>query len=198
VTASTHESKDRVTVYTIGHSTRSIPEFIAVLASAGVTMVVDVRSLPRSRRHPEYNLDRLPALLAEHSVAHGHLVELGGRRGRSREVPADVNAFWDNQSFHNYADYALSSAFARGLERLIELARQHRCAIMCSEAVWWRCHRRIVADHLLARGHAVIHLMGVDRQTPAEVTPGAVVDGLRVTYPGQAIAQAGDAPQAPP
>lgn len=196
MTASSRESTGRVVVYTVGHATRRIEEFVAVLASACVTTVVDVRSLPRSRRNPDYDLDRLPGLLAAHGIGHEHLAELGGRRGRARGVPAEVNAFWDNQSFHNYADYALSDAFARGLERLIGLARQGPTAMMCAEAVWWRCHRRIVADHLIARGHAVIHLMGVNRRMPGELTRGAVVDGVRVTYPRPAptAARAGASP----
>lgn len=173
----------RPTLYTIGHSTRTIQEFVEILKSAAVETVVDVRSIPRSRRHPDYNLDRLPGLLAEHGVGHEHVAQLGGRRSKSRDVSPDVNAFWENQSFHNYADYALSAAFATGLDRLLELAGQRRSAIMCSEAVWWRCHRRIVTDHLLARGHEVIHLMGPNQRTSAELTRGAVVVGEQVMYP---------------
>ena len=183
MSAASRESPQRPVVYTVGHSTRSIDEFVALLASAGIETVVDVRSLPRSRRHPDYNLDRLPRLLADHGLGHEHIAELGGRRTKSREVPADVNALWENQSFHNYADHALSDVFGRGLARLVELARRQRSAIMCSEAVWWRCHRRIISDHLLARGHEVIHLMSPTQQTRAVLTRGAKVEGDRVTYP---------------
>ena len=183
MTASARESARRPLIFTVGHSTRTVAEFIELLATASIATVVDVRSIPRSRRNPDYNLDRLPRVLADHGLGHEHFAELGGRRGRSSDVPADVNALWDNQSFHNYADHALSDVFQVGLARLVELAAESRAAIMCSEAVWWRCHRRIIADHLLARGHTVIHLMGATRQTPAVLTRGAMVEGDRVTYP---------------
>jgi uncharacterized protein (DUF488 family) len=114
------------------------------------------------------------------------LTELGGRRPRARDIPPEVNGLWENQSFHNYADYALSDEFASGLARLLGLAAERRCAIMCSEAVWWRCHRRIIADHALVRGWPVFHLMGADRIVPASLTPGAQPrDGL-VFYPAVA------------
>ena len=116
-------------------------------------------------------------------MGHCRIAALGGLRGRSNEVPAETNGFWTNRSFHNYADYALSEEFSEGLGELIELAAKRRTAVMCSEAVWWRCHRRIIADHLLARGYEVEHLMGEDRVTPATMTPGARVEGSRVTYP---------------
>ena len=183
MTESSRDSASRSPIYTVGHSTRTIPEFVQLLESANVNTVVDVRSIPKSRRNPDYNVDRLPELLAERGIEHEHFAELGGRRGRSRDVPTEVNAFWENQSFHNYADYALTQQFGLGLVRLIALAARRRCAIMCSEAVWWRCHRRIIADHLLTRGHEVIHLMSPSHHTPAVLTRGAVVEGDRVTYP---------------
>jgi uncharacterized protein (DUF488 family) len=176
-------STPRSTVYTVGHSTRSIQEFVDLLESAQIETVIDVRATPKSRRNPDYNLDRLPLLLRDHGIGHEHIGELGGRRARSTVVAPTVNDLWDNQSFHNYADYALSEPFASGLARLLELAGQRRCAIMCSEAVWWRCHRRIIADHLLARGHEVMHLMSPTNHTPATLTRGAVVDAGEVTYP---------------
>jgi uncharacterized protein (DUF488 family) len=111
------------------------------------------------------------------------MAALGGLRGRTRGVPVEVNGLWTNQSFHNYADYALSAPFQAGLAHLLERGRERRCAIMCSEAVWWRCHRRIVADHLIARGEAVIHILGPGRLEPARLTPGAVVQGGAVVYP---------------
>jgi uncharacterized protein (DUF488 family) len=177
------ESTRRAIIYTVGHSTRTISEFVRLLQSAGVDTVVDVRSLPRSRRNPDYNLDRLPGLLANHQIGHEHIAELGGRRGKSHDVAPKLNAFWENQSFHNYADHALSEHFSAGLNRLVGLAGDRRCAIMCSEAVWWRCHRRIIADHLIARGYEVLHLMAPNLVTRAELTRGAVLDGNRVTYP---------------
>jgi uncharacterized protein (DUF488 family) len=134
-----------------------------MLAAAGVRQVIDVRTVPRSRTNPQYNLDVLPGELRPWQVGYERIAELGGLRGRSRIVPPDVNGFWENQSFHNYADYALSPEFERGLEQLMTVAAERPTAIMCSEAVWWRCHRRIIADHLLSRGLTVLHLMGARR-----------------------------------
>ena len=115
-------------------------------------------------------------------VGYERIAELGGLRGRS-DVPPEVNAFWQNRSFHNYADYALSDAFERGLDRLIEIAAERRTAIMCAEAVWWRCHRRIIADYLMLRGRDVFHLMGEGRAEPARMTPAATERDGRLVYP---------------
>jgi uncharacterized protein (DUF488 family) len=114
------------------------------------------------------------------------MAALGGLRGKSRDVLPDVNGLWENGSFHNYADYAFSPPFRAGLAHLIEVGRERRCAIMCSEAVWWRCHRRIVADYLIAGGETVIHIMGPGRLEPARLTPGAVVQPKAVVYPAPA------------
>lgn len=174
---------DKAPVYTIGHSTRSLEEFVEILRGGGVRCVVDVRSIPRSRTNPQYNLDTLPEALAGWQIRHRFIEELGGRRPRQKDVDPEVNALWRNQSFHNYADYALSDTFREGLRELEELADAKPCAIMCSEAVWWRCHRRIVADYLLARGRPVFHLMGSDRIDPATMTSGARKQGETVVYP---------------
>ena len=170
--------------FTIGHSNRSITEFIDILRDASIGLVVDVRRLPGSRAYPQFDSDRLAASLAEVQIAYEHIKPLGGRRGRVDADAAETNGSWRNRSFHNYADYALSQEFRKGLDRLLELGTKRRCAIMCSEAVWWRCHRRIVADHLLARGEDVFHLMGKGRPQQAEPTTGAVFrqDGS-VIYP---------------
>ena len=170
-------------IFTVGHSTRSIPEFAELLRRGPVSLVVDVRTVPRSRRNPQYNEDVLGAELRPYQVGYARIADLGGLRGRSPDVPNEVNAFWQNQSFHNYADYALSDRFAAALDELMQLSREKRCAIMCAEAVWWRCHRRIIADYLLARGRTVLHLMGSGRVEPASLTPGAVPRGDGVTYP---------------
>lgn len=169
---------------TIGHSTRAPGEFLDMLRAAGVRMVLDVRAFPRSRRNPEYNIDRLPATLAECQIGYRHAPALGGRRPRQAGVDPAVNALWRVQSFHNYADYALGGDFAAAFAELEELGRQQRIAVMCSEAVWWRCHRRIIADHLLFSGHPVDHLMGPGHTDPAVPTRGAhcTADGA-VTYP---------------
>jgi uncharacterized protein (DUF488 family) len=146
--------------YTIGHSNRSFGDFVDLLRSAEVTCVADVRTVPRSRANPQYNQDALPEALATFEIGYEHLASLGGLRGRARDVPADVNAFWQNEAFHNYADYAMSEGFRRGLRRLQELGHTQRCAVMCAEAVWWRCHRRIIADYLIAAGEEVFHIIG--------------------------------------
>ena len=159
--------------FTIGHSTRTIEEFVDLLRVGEVGMVVDIRTVPRSRTNPQYNLDTLPEALAACQIGHTRIEELGGLRGKSRDVAPAVNGWWENRSFHNYADYALTGEFHRGLEELIALGRERRVAMMCSEAVWWRCHRRIVADYLLTRGESVFHLMGPDRVEPAKITPAA-------------------------
>lgn len=171
--------------YTIGHSTRTVEAFVELIRLAGVSLVADIRTVPKSRTNPQYNKETLPENLAVFQIAYEHIAELGGLRGKTQVAAPEENGYWDNQSFHNYADYAAFSAdFPAGLERLIMLGRKQRCAIMCSEAVWWRCHRRIVSDYLLARGETVFHLMGQDRIEPAHMTDGAKVHPSgRVTYP---------------
>lgn len=169
-------------VFTIGHSTRSIPEFVTLLQAGRVELVVDIRTVPRSRTNPQYNGDVLGQALAPFQIAHCRIAELGGLRKKS-DVPPEVNALWRNKSFHNYADYALHQPFRDGLATLIQASMERRTAIMCAEAVWWRCHRRIVADYLIATGREVFHLMGEDTVTSASLTEGAVVDADRIRYP---------------
>jgi uncharacterized protein (DUF488 family) len=170
--------------YTVGHSTRSLDEFAELLRAADVSLVADIRTVPKSRSNPQYNRDVLPDNLAAFQIGYEHIAELGGLRSKAKLVSPELNGFWQSQSFHNYADYALTERFAHGLERLIALGRTRCCAMMCSEAVWWRCHRRLVADHLLARGERVLHLMGRDRIEPATLTNGARVQPSGVViYP---------------
>ncbi|HEV8261614.1 MAG TPA: DUF488 domain-containing protein [Burkholderiales bacterium] len=157
-------------VFTIGHSTRSLTEFVSLLKQADVTLVADVRTVPRSRTNPQYNRATLPQELAEVRITYAHIAALGGLRGREHGIPPAVNAFWDNASFHNYADYAMTVPFRSGLDALRTLAHVQRCAIMCAEAVWWRCHRRIIADYLLHEGETVFHILGEDRLEPARMT----------------------------
>ncbi len=144
-----------------------------MLMSVEVTLVVDVRTVPRSRTNPQYNTDALPQSLASFQIGYEHIAALGGLRSKDRSVPPGVNAFWQNGSFHNYADYAMGSDFRTGLARLCELGRNQRCAIMCAEAVWWRCHRRIIADYLLAGSEEVFHLIGSGKIEPARMTSAA-------------------------
>jgi uncharacterized protein (DUF488 family) len=170
--------------FTIGHSTRSVTEFICLLREAEIEVVVDVRAVPRSRTNPRYNSDALPEPLAECDIGYEHLAALGGLRPRSSNVPPYVNGLWQNQSFHNYADYAMSEKFRSGLVRLLDLGRNRRCAIMCAEAVWWRCHRRIITDYLLAAGAEVFHLLGRGHVDKAQMTPGAKINEAgALTYP---------------
>lgn len=160
--------------FTIGHSNRSVDELVELLGDAGVQLLMDVRAFPRSYTHPQFNEDVLPLSLAPVDISYEHLSPLGGRRSRSKHVPAELNAFWSNQSFHNYADYALSDDFHAGLDNLIAQGHASCCAIMCSEAVWWRCHRRIITDYLLARGETVFHILGRGHVDEARLTIAAV------------------------
>src|SRR5262245_39372844 len=160
-------------IFTIGHSTRSFEDFVDLLQQADVRHVADVRTVPRSRRNPQYNSDVLPAALSTFQIGYTHIAALGGRRGRTRGVAPLLNAFWENQSFHNYADYAMSEDFGRGLAVLQDLGHTQRCAVMCAEVLWWRCHRRIIADYLIATGETVFHILGPGNIVPAQSTPAA-------------------------
>jgi uncharacterized protein (DUF488 family) len=160
------------TIFTIGHSTRTIGEFVALLRQVDVDLVVDVRSIPRSRTNPQFNADALPEALAEAGIAYRHLPALGGLRHRTKGAGPSPNTLWRVAAFRNYADYAGTDAFRTGLDELRALARDHCCAIMCAEAVWWRCHRRIIADYLLVGGVSVAHIVGHHKIDPAKVTPG--------------------------
>jgi uncharacterized protein (DUF488 family) len=173
--------------FTVGHSIRSFDEFAGLLRTAGVRSVVDVRTVPRSRTNPQFNRDTLPQALSEIQIGYEHIPALGGLRGVSRDVPLRVNGFWQNQSFHNYADYAMSESFRKGFRRLLDLGHQQPTAIMCAEAVWWRCHRRIIADYLIAGGETVFHVLSPNRIEPATLTPAAKL-GLDtvITYPAAA------------
>jgi uncharacterized protein (DUF488 family) len=170
--------------FTIGHSTRSIAEFVELLRESEIEVVVDVRTVPRSRTNPQFNRDMLPATLSEFATDYEHIAQLGGLRSRSLNVPPSLNAFWQNPSFHNYADYAMSEDFKAGLMRLRELGHTKRSAIMCAEAVWWRCHRRIITDYLLAVGDEVFHIIGPNQVERARLTPAANLRTTGVlTYP---------------
>jgi len=172
--------------FTIGHATRPIGEFIDLLQAADVALIADVRTVPRSRTNPQFNRDALPASLAVCSIGYEHIASLGGLRGRNREVQRELNAFWLNDSFHNYADYAMSEDFGAGLARLRELGREKRCAIMCAETLWWRCHRRIITDYLLATGETVFHILGRGDVTPAVMNEAARIQPSGcLTYPAK-------------
>lgn len=172
---------------TIGHSNRGIDEFLGMLQEAQVNLLVDVRSFPRSRSNPAYNIDRIPAELAKVGIDYRHCPALGGRRPRQAGIDESLNALWRERSFHNYADYALGETFGEALDTLIRLGEEQRLALMCAEAVWWRCHRRIITDYLLLNGHPVDHLMAPGRTEPAKPTPGSErTDAGKVIYPPDA------------
>jgi uncharacterized protein (DUF488 family) len=159
--------------FTIGHATRPIVLFIEILKEADARLVVDVRTAPRSRTNPQFDRDTLAASLAGYDVDYTHIAKLGGLRPRQKQVPASTNAFWQNRSFHNYADYAMSREFQSGLAELRKLGHAKRCTIMCAETLWWRCHRRIISDYLLAAGEAVFHILGPGQIEEAHLTPAA-------------------------
>jgi uncharacterized protein (DUF488 family) len=169
------------TVHTVGHSTRSAEEFVELLQEFGVQHVVDIRTVPRSRTNPQFDLDRLPGTLADAGIGHTHCRGLGGLRRTSED---SVNTAWRNASFRGYADHMQTEEFRAALAELERPAEDRVVAIMCAEAVWWRCHRSLVAEALLVRGHDVQHIMGPGTLTPATLRDFAVVDGHRITYPG--------------
>jgi uncharacterized protein (DUF488 family) len=171
----------RLTVFTIGHSTRSVEEFIALLLAHHIELVVDVRTVPRSRRNPQFNRETLPHSLQAADIAYEHVAALGGFR---RPSPQSANAGWRNASFRGYADYMQTAAFVAAIERLAERAHHTRLAVMCAEAVPWRCHRSLIADALLARGIAVQEIISTTRTQPHALTSFARVEGTTVTYPG--------------
>jgi uncharacterized protein (DUF488 family) len=174
----------KTTIFTIGHSTRTADAFLALLREVHVDLLVDVRSIPRSRTNPQFNTDVLAETLSQAGIGYTHLAALGGLRHHAKNAPPSPNGFWRVAAFRNYADYTATDAFRSGLDALRALARDHCCAIMCAEAVWWRCHRRIIADYLLADGNLVIHIMGHDKIEPAQPTPGVrALPGGTLIYP---------------
>lgn len=174
-------------VFSIGHSTRSFDEFAELLAQEGVQRIVDVRKLTGSRRFPQYNADALAPALEARGIGYQHIAALGGRRGRSLDKGApSPNGYWTNDSFRRYADYALGDDFAAGMAELRLASQATRCALMCAEAVWWRCHRRIITDYLLLEGREVRHILGKARAEPASMTPGATPATLP-DHPGRTV-----------
>ena len=161
-------------VFTIGHSTRTIAAFLALLREAEIDCLVDVRRFPGSRRHPQFNAEALSQSLAEAGILYRHLPSLGGRRGGARDKESP-HTLWREEAFRNYADYAETAEFREGFESLLALAAEHRVAIMCAEAVWWRCHRRIITDYLIAAGIGVMHILGEGKIESARLTPEATI-----------------------
>jgi len=172
---------NQLMLWTIGHSTRSIDEFIEALKFFEIQTLADVRSFPGSRRYPQFNKENLRASLAEAGIGYIHLPELGGRR---RAKADSLNMAWQSKTFRGYADYMETEAFQKGIARLLEAARERRTAIMCAEAVWWRCHRSLISDYLKANGVEVIHIMATGKSEPHPFTSVAsIVDG-KLSYRG--------------
>jgi uncharacterized protein (DUF488 family) len=172
-----------MTVWSLGHSTLTLDGLVALLASHGITQLADIRAVPRSSRHPQFHADALARSLPRRGVGYVHLARLGGWRRPTADSP---NAAWRNLSFRGYADYALSDEFLQGLDELRRLAAEQPTAMMCSEALWWRCHRRLVADRLVAGGDDVWHIDSGGSASAHVMTPFAQVraDG-RLTYPAE-------------
>jgi uncharacterized protein (DUF488 family) len=171
-------------IYALGHSTRPLAAYVELLRHHGVATLADIRASPSSRRNPQYGQEELRAALSQAGIRYVHLPRLGGHRHGLGE--ASLNTAWRNASFRGYADYVQTAEFARGLEELLELAAAGPVALMCAEAVPWRCHRSLVADALLARGIVVQEIQGIHRATPHRLTPFARLVDERVTYPGEA------------
>lgn len=169
-----------LTVFSIGHSSRGFDEFLALLRAHGVTQVADVRRLPGSRRHPQFGRDTLPDALRQSQITYFHLPELGGLR---RPRAGSPNTGWQNRSFQGYADYMATPEFQQGLEQLLERAARRPTAMMCAEAVPWRCHRGLIADALVARGVPVEHILGRSQSQQHTLRPWACVDRGHITYP---------------
>jgi uncharacterized protein (DUF488 family) len=168
------------TIYTVGHSTRTVEEFIGLLKCFGIDLVADIRMVPKSRHNPQFHIDRFPGSLASAGIDYRHLPGLGGLRRPAKE---SINTGWRNASFRGYADYMSTPSFQDALAELIALAAQRITVIMCAEAVFWRCHRALVADALLVRGVDVAHIIGAGKLTPATMTSFAKPDGSQITYP---------------
>jgi len=168
-------------ILTIGHSTHPIEEFVALLNAHDVRQLIDVRTIPKSRRNPQFNRDELAAALKRSKILYKHVPELGGLRHPRKD---SINTAWQNASFRGYADYMQTQQFDQSLRELMQEAATRRTAIMCAEAVPWRCHRSLIADALAARGVEVEHIMSPTTRKPHSFTPFARIEGQTVTYPG--------------
>ncbi len=168
-------------IWTIGHSTRTLDEFIALLRAYGVTAVADVRQYPGSRRYPHFNREALSAALGDAGITYVHFPELGGRR---QPRPDSPNTAWRNESFRGYADYMETEAFRAGIDRLLDLARRRPTAILCAEAVWWRCHRSLISDYLKTMGVEVVHILDAAHSEVHPYTQAARVVEGKLSYRG--------------
>jgi uncharacterized protein (DUF488 family) len=173
-------------VCTIGHSNRTIADFIGLLRQNGIACLLDIRTVPKSRHNPQFGQDQLAASLAAAGIEYRYMKGLGGLRRPHKDSP---NAGWRNESFRGYADYMQTEEFAANVDAVIELGRATSCVLMCAEAVPWRCHRSLVADALLVRGVPVDDIIDARQRRPHKLTPFAHVEGLRITYPPEPDAQ---------
>ena len=171
----------KLSIWTIGHSTRSLEEFVEALKSFAVALLIDLRSFPGSRRYPHFNRENLKHSLKAAGIDYLHMPELGGRR---RARPDSENLVWRNESFRGYADYMETDHFQQGINRLLQLAQDQRVAIMCSEAVWWRCHRSLISDYLKAGGREVWHIMAAGKSELHPYTSAAKIVEGRLSYRG--------------
>jgi uncharacterized protein (DUF488 family) len=174
-------TEDKLEISTVGHSTRPIKELIEALRSFEIKVLADVRSYPGSKRYPQFNKENLKASLTEAAIAYQHFPELGGRR---RARPDSLNMAWRNESFRGYADYMETEAFRDGILRLLEIARVSKTAVMCSEAVWWRCHRSLISDYLKAQGIEVNHIMRTGKSERHPFTSAARIVNGELSYRG--------------
>jgi uncharacterized protein (DUF488 family) len=172
-------SEDELTIWTVGHSTRTLSEFISLLSVNEIEALADVRRFPASRKYPHFNQDALRTSLLGVGVAYVPLPELGGRR---RPRPDSKNTIWRNESFRGYADHMETKEFRAGIERLLELARRKRTVLMCAEAVWWRCHRSLIADYLKAAGICVRHILAGEKSELHPYTTAARIRGGTLSY----------------
>lgn len=174
-------TKEATRIWTVGHSTRSAEEFNEILTAQEIKALVDVRSFPGSRRYPQFNKQQLATSLPANGIAYFHLPELGGRRRARKD---SLNTAWKNEAFRGYADHMASEQFQQGIERLLEIAGERRAAVMCAEALWWRCHRSLISDFLKARGLEVIHILDATHEQLHPYTSAArIVDG-KLSYAG--------------
>ncbi len=172
------------TFYTVGHSTHTVEAFIRLLSQVDTELAIDVRTVPRSRYNPQFNMDVLPQRLNAAGIGYRHMPPLGGLRHPPKDGGRSPNRFWANETFRNYADYTASPEFQIGLKDLRALGHEQVCTLFCAETAWSKCHRQIVADYLLAANESVIHIMGEGQFEPARMTKAAVIgaDGV-ITYP---------------
>ncbi len=178
---STAAAKETSCLWTIGHSTRSAEEFNQILAAHSIEALIDVRSFPGSRRYPQFNKQQLANALPENGIAYFHLPELGGRRQTRKD---SNNTAWKNQSFRGYADHMETGEFQQGIERLLQIAGEKRAAIMCAEALWWRCHRSLISDFLKVRGVEMIHIIDATHDEPHPYTSAARIVAGKLSYAG--------------